>query len=72
MKKTSIDVFLKKNTKPFKIMFSDLSEVKQKEYLELSKLKPNEISNEIPLTTLYIDPEDFVTIATFWEAVRNL
>ena len=63
---------MKKTAKKFKIMFSDLSEVKQKEYLELSKLKREEVSNKFPLVTLQIDPKDFVTEIEFFDAVRNL
>ena len=57
----------------FKIMFDDLSEKKQQEFLKLAGLKSrDELSNKYPITTLDVDPKEFMTEEEFHEKVKRL
>ena len=63
---------MKKKPKLFKIMFSDISEAKQKEYLKLSKLKREEVSSLFPIAKIWIDPDNFTTPEDFFKSIRKM
>ena len=69
----AIERYKKSMTKSlFKIMFADLSEEKQAEYLTKTKLLQSEISTTVPITEIEIDPDDFMTYEQFFAVVENL
>jgi len=76
MKKLPPSIINRSSTE-FKIMIDDLSEKKQKEFLKLAGLKSrrdlSELYNEkIPIASIEVNPNEFITTEEFFSRIKNL